>query len=133
MQTLLASALAHCIWAEAAFATTDDCTGWSSATHPALMSLNDCDQDPVIRRVGKLCIRHEWRCLQESFSDWVARWFAELQEPVRLEIKEDLLIFSGESATEAWAIFWQSVPSTESESRILLSRIRPALHEGSMP
>ena len=111
--------------APAAFpAVATACGDWERLPYRAIGELEVCDEPPVQRRLGDLCVRHEWLCGRGTFERWFERWMAEVDEPIRLEAKMDQLIFSGESQQTAWALFWSKNDESKRNFVVLFSRLR---------
>lgn len=105
-------------------AAQPSCPTWHRWPQEAVRNLIPCDQGAVQRRIGQLCVRHEWRCGAGRFEDWLSQWLKQSAEPVRLEKRLGQLIFSGEHNGEAWALFWAIDARPSSGFVLLLSRLR---------
>ena len=108
----------------AAAASKDQCAAWPVWPNAAMNSLALCDQPAVERRIGKLCVRHEWRCGVGAFEDWLGQWLEQTQAPIQLERRSGQLIFSSHEQGVAWAMFWAIQAEPQSRFTVLLSRMR---------
>jgi len=121
---------ARLLWLIAAMAlpapavSENRCGAWPAWPDAAINSLAQCDQPAVERRIGKLCVRHEWRCGGGAFEDWLGHWLEQSQAPIQLERRSGQLIFSGLDHGIAWAVFWGIEPAPQSGFTVLLSRMR---------
>lgn len=102
----------------------DQCGAWPAWPDAAINALAPCDQPAVQRRIGKLCVRHEWRCGSGAFEDWLGHWLEQSHAPIQLERRAGQLIFSGHDQALAWALFWAIESEPQSEFMVLLSRMR---------
>jgi hypothetical protein len=105
--------------------TQDECELWPELPNVMRTELHSCVEPPVARKIGQVCVRHEWLCGDGDFGGWFARWAREVDAPMRLELLENQLIFSAEDKDQAWAIFMAASPQATEGFTLLLSRMRP--------
>lgn len=102
------------------------CGVWEQLPHEALHLLTVCDEPPVQRQLGNVCVRHEWLCGKTTFRDWFDGWMAQRDEPIVMEQRMGQLIFSGVYQDTAWAMFWAPVNENRNGFVVLLSRLKTA-------
>lgn len=102
---------------------TRACQSWPPPPVKALSVLVPCSE-PIVRRLGRLCARHQWRCGAGSFERWFDLWMRQQQEAIRVQTKLGQLILSGEHQGQAWAIFWGIEPARPKGFAVLVSRLR---------
>lgn len=105
------------------------CSPWSRIDSQALNRLSICEDVPVDRLVGQVCLRHEWRCGDEPFGQWLATWLSEMLEPVSMAVQGNQLVFSGQFGRDHLALFWTVRSEDTPGFRVLVSRIRPVIHQ----
>ena len=102
----------------------EGCEPWPAWTDDAINALVICDQPAVERRIGDLCVRHEWRCGNGAFESWLGYWLDQTQASIQLERRAGQLIFSGQNQAVAWALFWAIESEPQPGFMVLLSRMR---------
>lgn len=107
----------------------DVCAVWDPIPQAELALLDSCGKEPVQRRIGALCVRHEWRCGAEGFEGWFMRWMDQAGPEVRVEQREGQFIFSQETGAQALALFWMPNPDALVGFEVLVSRMRSISQE----
>lgn len=122
-----------CLWMAVAPSLALACGSWPSLPYESMRALSLCAQPPVERRVGELCLRHEWLCGDRRFESWFEHWMREMNEPFRLERRLGQLIFSAEQQKSAWALFWFATDQSEKGFAVLFSRLRVSPEKDNQP
>lgn len=126
MASSMSLLLALCIVSTVSWAGSErSCMPWVPLESKALNRLVTCEDEPVQRQVGQVCLRHEWRCGDEPFGQWLASWLAEMHEPIAMAMQGDQLVFSGQFGADHLALFWKVRPEDKPGFQVLVSRIRP--------
>lgn len=102
------------------------CDDWQQMPYDALRLLTVCDEPPVQRKLGNLCVRHEWLCGKTTFKNWFDQWMAQTDEPIIVEQRIGQLIFNGVYQDTAWALFWAPIEEEKNGFVVLLSRLKTA-------
>jgi hypothetical protein len=107
------------------------CQLWPELPFQAMRLLQSCQEPPVQRQIGQLCVQVQWRCSQTPFEKWLQEWFKQIEAPIEMHLLNGKWFFTGVDVSNPlapieWSLSW--LPSREQPDSfaVLISRLRPA-------